>query len=135
MLGAATVLLSLLGSSAQACERWLARLVSAQGPVQVQLAGSEQWCVATAGTTFCEDVSVRVGAAGSAALELANDTVLRLAPDSAVSIRQQPNAPKRRFRGYHRRPATPCHGYLLVERRARWLPAAVVFGIGERWRA
>ena len=94
LLAAATLLLlSLPGSSAQACERWLARLVSAQGPVQVQLAGSEQWRVAIAGTTFCEDVSVRVGAAGSAALELANDTVLRLAPDSAVSIRQQPNAP------------------------------------------
>lgn len=93
LLGTATVLLSLLGPSAQACERWLARLVSAQGPVQVQFAGSERWRVAMAGTTFCEDVSVRVGAAGSAALELANDTVLRLAPDSAVSLRQQPNAP------------------------------------------
>lgn len=93
LLAAATVLLSLLGSSVQACERWLARLVSAQGLVQVQLAGSEQWRVAVAGTTFCEDVSVRVGAAGSAALKLANDTVLRLAPASAVSIRQQPNAP------------------------------------------
>ena len=39
LLAAATVLLlSLPGSSAQACERWLARLVSAQGPVQGQLA-------------------------------------------------------------------------------------------------
>ncbi len=85
--------LTVTGTKVQACERWLARLASAEGAVQVRLEGSEQWRAAASGAVFCEDVSVRVGAGGSAALELANETVLRLAPDSAVSIRQQPNAP------------------------------------------
>ena len=82
----------LMGSAAQACERWLARLASATGPVEAQTVGAD-WRAASAGATYCVDVSLRVGAGGSAAVELANDTLLRLSADSAVSIRQNPNAP------------------------------------------
>ena len=90
----AGVILYLLASlPTQACEPWLARLMSVHGLVEVQLATQAQWRPAAAGAAFCEDVSVRVGDGGSAALELANDTVLRLAGLSAASIRQSPNAP------------------------------------------
>ena len=73
----------LMGSAAQACERWLARLASATGPVEAQTVGAD-WRVASAGETYCADVSLRVGAGGSAAVELANDTLLRLSADSGV---------------------------------------------------
>ena len=90
---AACLLLYLLGmASAQACEHHLARLASADGQVEAQRAGDADWRPAAAGEAFCEDVSVRVGEGGSAALELANDTLLRLGGLSAASIRRHPNA-------------------------------------------
>jgi hypothetical protein len=82
----------LTAGQAHACERWLARLASLAGPVEVQTGPGVDWRAAVVGEAFCEDVSVRVGAAGSAAVELVNDTVLRLAAQSAVSIRQHPNS-------------------------------------------
>ena len=91
---AAGVLACLLtGASAQACGLWLARLASAAGSVEVQMPASAPWRAATPGEAFCDDVSLRVGDGGSAALELANDTLLRLSAQSAVSIRQHPNTP------------------------------------------
>ncbi|HEX2796872.1 MAG TPA: FecR domain-containing protein [Immundisolibacter sp.] len=90
---AAGLLLYLLGvATAQACEHHLARLASADGQVEAQRAADADWHPAAVGDTFCEDVSVRVGEGGSAALELANDTLLRLGGLSAVSIRRHPNA-------------------------------------------
>jgi hypothetical protein len=89
--GLALCLLSV--GEGRACERWTARLASLAGPVEVQTAPDDGWRPAGVDETFCDDVSVRVGAAGSATVELANDTVLRLAAHSAVSIRQHPNSP------------------------------------------
>ncbi len=83
----------LASGSVQACEHWLARLASVHGVVEVQASVGADWHPAASGETFCDDVSVRVGDGGSAALELANDTVLRLSGLSAASIRQHPNAP------------------------------------------
>lgn len=83
----------LVSGSVQACEHWLARLVSAHGMVEVQVSVGADWRPSTLGETFCDDVSVRVGDGGSAALELSNDTVLRLSGVSAASIRQHPNTP------------------------------------------
>lgn len=93
VLRAGAILCLFASLPTQACEHWLARLASVHGLVEVQLATQAQWRPATAGEAFCEDVSVRVGDGASAALELANDTVLRLAGLSAASIRQTPNAP------------------------------------------
>ncbi len=90
---AAGVLLYLLGvATAQACEHHLARLASADGQVEAQRVADADWRPAAVGEAFCGDVSVRVGEGGSAALELANDTLLRLGGLSAVSIRRHPNA-------------------------------------------
>jgi tetratricopeptide (TPR) repeat protein len=87
------LLLCLLGTATvRACEPHLARLASADGQVEAQRAGDADWRPAAAGEAFCEDVSLRVGDGGSAALELANDTLLRLGGRSAVSIRRHPNA-------------------------------------------
>jgi hypothetical protein len=93
-IGAAGLALCLLtAGQAHACERWIVRLASLAGQVEVQTATGADWRAAVAGEVFCDDVSVRVGAVGSAAVELVNDTVLRLAAQSAVSIRQHPNSP------------------------------------------
>ena len=92
-LRAGLILCLLASLPTQACEPWLARLASVHGLVEVQPATQARWRPGTVGEAFCEDVSVRVGDGASAALELANDTVLRLAGLSAASIRQTPNAP------------------------------------------
>ncbi|WP_372722778.1 TonB-dependent receptor domain-containing protein [Immundisolibacter sp.] len=86
-------LIILVPMPAQACDHWLVRLASIRGVVEVQLPGAAGWRVARSGEAFCGDVSVRVGEGGSAVLELANDTVLRLSGLSAASIRQDPSAP------------------------------------------
>ncbi|MFZ5492289.1 MAG: TonB-dependent receptor domain-containing protein [Pseudomonadota bacterium] len=77
-------------AQAWACEQWVARLASTRGVVEAQTDGD--WRKARAGDRFCSDVSVRVGGASSAVLELANQTVVRLSEQSAVSFRHSPNA-------------------------------------------
>ena len=85
--GVAIALLLAAGSS-RACEAWVARLASARGVVEAQVEADGPWRAARAGDRFCSDVSVRVGAASSAVLELANQTVVRLSEQSAVSFRR-----------------------------------------------
>jgi tetratricopeptide (TPR) repeat protein len=80
--------LLLAGVPARACEAWVARLASARGVVEAQVGADGSWQPVRAGERFCSDVSVRVGAASSAVLELANQTVVRLSEQSAVSFRR-----------------------------------------------
>jgi lipoprotein NlpI len=84
----AIAVLAMTSAHAWACEQWVARLASTRGVVEAQTDGD--WRKARAGDRFCSDVSVRVGAASSAVLELANQTVVRLSEQSAVSFRHSP---------------------------------------------
>lgn len=86
------IALLLAGAPARACEAWVARLASARGVVEAQVDADGPWRAARAGDRFCSDVSVRVGAASSAVLELANQTLVRLSEQSAVSFRRGPDA-------------------------------------------
>lgn len=82
------IALLLAAGSSRACEAWVARLASARGVVEAQVEADGPWRAARTGDRFCSDVSVRVGAASSAVLELANQTVVRLSEQSAVSFRR-----------------------------------------------
>ena len=86
------IALLLAGAPVRACEAWVARLASTRGVVEAQVDADGPWRTARAGDRFCSDVSVRVGAASSAVLELANQTVVRLSEQSAVSFRRGPDA-------------------------------------------
>lgn len=90
-VGVAIALL-VTGTPGRACDAWVARLASARGVVEAQVEADGPWRSARSGEQFCSDVSVRVGAASSAVLELANQTVVRLSEQSAVSFRRSPTA-------------------------------------------
>ncbi len=62
----------------QRCDTWTARLVSTQGVVEVQYPNRTEWRATELGQTFCLGDRLRVQGNSRAALELANDTILRL---------------------------------------------------------
>ena len=95
--GCAVVLAMLIpgaGHAQQRCEPPAARLVSLQGTVELQLAGTNVWTPATLGQALCLGDALRVGRASRAALALANDFDLapRRAHDAAAARRRRGTA-------------------------------------------
>ena len=72
----------------EACDPWVARLVSVQGAVDVLLQDADQWVSAPAQATLCSGDRVRVGANGRAALFLFNEATIRLGPYSTLRLDQ-----------------------------------------------
>lgn len=70
------------------CDNWAARLVSTQGVVQVQYPGNTEWRPTQLGQTFCLGDRVRVQGDSRAALELANNTILRLDQKTTLLLPQ-----------------------------------------------
>jgi tetratricopeptide (TPR) repeat protein len=66
------------GEAAEACEPVVARIVSVQGRVEVQSAGSAEWTRAALDDRLCVGDTIRAGAFARAALALTNDSVLSL---------------------------------------------------------
>ncbi len=88
--GCAVVLAMLIpgaGHAQQRCEPPAARLVSLQGTVELQLAGTNVWTPATLGQALCLGDALRVGRASRAALALANDSTLRLDERTTLQLR------------------------------------------------
>ena len=75
------------GHAQQRCEPPAARLVSLQGTVELQLAGTNVWTPATLGQALCLGDALRVGRASRAALALANDSTLRLDERTTLQLR------------------------------------------------
>ena len=73
--------------AAALCEPAAARLVSLQGTVELQLAGTNVWTPATLGQALCLGDALRVGRASRAALALANDSTLRLDERTTLQLR------------------------------------------------
>ena len=67
-----------VGHAAEACKPVVARIVSLQGRVEVQSAGSAEWTPATLDDQLCVGDAIRAGAFARAALALTNDSVLSL---------------------------------------------------------
>ena len=75
------------GHAQQRCEPPAARLVSLQGTVELQRAGTNVWTPATLGQALCLGDALRVGRASRAALALANDSTLRLDERTTLQLR------------------------------------------------
>ena len=93
-------------AQAEACEPWVAKVLSAQGPVEVERGGATPDSSATAGRarwrtvegdeTLCPGDLIRVGPLGRAAVQLADEvqTVLRLDERTTLSFPpREPEAP------------------------------------------
>ena len=72
-------------ATAAPCSPWLVRVITAQGQVETR-AGSDDWSVAESGLTICRAITLRVGSAGRAVLELPNQTYLRAGPRSVLAV-------------------------------------------------
>lgn len=68
------------------CDSWSARLVSAQGVVQVQYSDTADWRPTELDQTFCLGDRVRTRDSSRAALELRNDTLLRLDQNTTLLL-------------------------------------------------
>ena len=73
-------------ASSGACEQWVAKLVSAQGPVETRAASATAWHPAKLNDTFCPGDMLRVGVRGRAALMLANETIVRLDQRTTLTL-------------------------------------------------
>ncbi len=85
------------GTGAVHCERWIARLVSSQGTVEVKHTASDHWRPTRLGDTFCFGGAIRVREDSRAALELDNDTVLRLDQKTTLLLPESSGAGDRDY--------------------------------------
>jgi tetratricopeptide (TPR) repeat protein len=69
-----------------ACDKWAAKIVSAQGTVEARAAQATAWRSAKLNETFCAGDMVRVLKNSRAAMLLANNTVLRLDQNTTVTL-------------------------------------------------
>lgn len=74
------------------CRDPLGRLVSLEGRVEIQAAGSSDWRLAKADQPLCAEDTVRVGDRSRAAAELNNDNKLRLDQNTTLRLILPPQA-------------------------------------------
>jgi tetratricopeptide (TPR) repeat protein len=80
--------------AAEKCEPWMARIISVQGRVEVVRTGKARWQRVKLEETLCAGDSVRIEARSRAAILLANQTVLRLDEESAITFSKiEPDKP------------------------------------------
>jgi tetratricopeptide (TPR) repeat protein len=73
-------------ADSRSCEPWIAKVVSAQGIVQVRKVGEDHWMPVNLNDTYCSGDIIRVSENSRAALVLGNETFLRLDQNSTVTI-------------------------------------------------
>jgi tetratricopeptide (TPR) repeat protein len=86
MLCASLVALSFNATAAATCEPWVAKLVSAQGKVQVRRAGEAQWQPVTLDETYCAADMLRVQGHSRAAIVLRNEINIRLDQNTTITF-------------------------------------------------
>ena len=69
-----------------ACEKSVAKVVSAQGLIEARAAQATAWHPARLNDTFCPGDMFRVGVHGRAALMLANETIVRLDQRTTITL-------------------------------------------------
>ena len=85
--GVAVSLLVTGGVSASiTCDRWVARMVSTQGHVEVSRAGQTQWQRATLNDTYCAGDRVQVGERSRADIALVNRPIIRLEQNTTITL-------------------------------------------------
>jgi tetratricopeptide (TPR) repeat protein len=75
-----------VSAAAAICEPWVAKLVSAQGNVQVRRAGETQWQPVRLDETYCAGDMLRVQEHSRAAVVLPNDINLRLDQHTTITF-------------------------------------------------
>lgn len=73
-------------SSAATCEKWVAKVVSVQGTVQVKKADETQWQTVKLNDTYCPGDTIRVLERSRADLALINQPLLRLDQDTTITL-------------------------------------------------
>jgi len=68
------------------CEQWVAKIVSAEGTVEARRAGETQWQQVRLDETFCAGDMIRVQDESRADLAFANQPLLRLDQNSAITL-------------------------------------------------
>ncbi len=81
-----SIFLSCCPALADACEKWVAKVVSAQGSVQALKAGEKQWHPVKLYETCCPGDRIRVMTRSRADIILFNETTLRLDQNTTVTF-------------------------------------------------
>ncbi len=124
--GLAVSLLVTGGLSASiTCDRWVARMVSTQGHVEVSRAGQTQWQRATLNDTYCAGDRVQVGERSRADIALVNRPIIRLEQNTTITLAG--------------RPGGKTLGHTIAARRALFLqpsigPSGSVYAVCQRRR-
>ncbi len=69
-----------------ACDPWAAKMASLQGKVEAKRANSDKWQVTHLNEIFCAGDHIRVGAKSRAGIILANETLVRLDQNTALTL-------------------------------------------------
>ena len=72
--------------SAKTCEQWVAKIVSAQGTVEARKVDETQWQQVQLNDTYCAGDMIRVQDESRADLAFANQPLLRLDQNSAITL-------------------------------------------------
>jgi tetratricopeptide (TPR) repeat protein len=81
-----TVVHPSVSTAAAPCDPWVAKMVSAQGVVEVRRAGQTQWVPARLNDLYCGGDQVQVGERSRADLALINQPVVRLDQNTTISL-------------------------------------------------
>ena len=68
------------------CPAWAAKVVSIEGQVEAMASGDTQWRTVALNDTFCPDDQIRTLENSRAALQLSNETILRLDQNTLVKL-------------------------------------------------
>ncbi len=74
------------GWAAERCEKWVAKLVSAQGSIEARRVGETAWAPVVLHDTFCPGDMIRVQERGRAAVVLSNEATLRLDQNTTITF-------------------------------------------------
>jgi tetratricopeptide (TPR) repeat protein len=74
------------GSSAETCEKWVAKVTSAQGTVESQRVGETEWQPVNLDDTYCPGDKIRVQEKSRADVILLNQSILRLNENTAITL-------------------------------------------------
>ncbi|MEJ2553968.1 MAG: FecR family protein [Gammaproteobacteria bacterium] len=90
LLGGMTGFPNVATAGAGTCPEWVARVVSIEGRVEALPAGATQWRTVSLNDTFCPEDQLRTLEKSRAAVQLRNETMLRLDQNTMVKF----SAPK-----------------------------------------
>ena len=72
--------------AAEKCEKWVAKVVSAQGSIQARKAGETSWVAVALNDTLCPGDMLRVQERSRAAIVLSNEATLRLDQNTTITF-------------------------------------------------